>query len=473
LKDRAINEQWTEPPAPQPLEERRLVSGSPRKRTILLGAGASAEAGVPVATEMTKQLHDLSTQGIMEVDVEILRFVAAGILFRKGARGDSPFGGVDIEELLNALSLLADRDELEVTAFVGAWHPRVDALDRAQGLEPALMRLETEIVHSVGDALEKSLVGGPGSSSVSREIDRALEKTLASSFGSRSGGISASSISSIGSRIVAHVEEKLRNVAGQMRVRHGPGRGRVSGAVRHALIEAQRSGEGKSFRDLQRRLTKYLSHLAWIRDPIKVQYLKPILGELSRQGRLVVASLNYDNAIELLCSEAAVKAYVGVDDWTWTSEVTLPDCGLSLLKLHGSVDWTLDESQEAGVSTHRMRIVAPAEVSKATHLPAVVFGGRSKLRADGPFLDLFAAFRRELASTDDLVIVGYSFRDEHINEYIGNWLSGSESRTITIIDLHATSIDSEFASKLMALGAKRVLVLEGAASAGLAEVLQS
>ncbi len=454
------------------LAKGRVRSVRDKKRTLLLGAGASAEAGVPVATKMTTHLHDLSSKGLMDVDVEVFRFVAGGILLRKGVRGDSPFGGVEVEELLNALSLLGERDDLEVTAFVGAWHPRVEALDRAQGLEPALAHLETEIVRSVADALEKSLSGNQGTGTVSREIDRELARTLEGGLGSRSGGMTIAGSSSIGTRIAAQFQTKLQEVVRQMRSSAGAGRGRVRGAVRGALVEAQRSGKGRVFLDLQRRLTKYLSHLAWIEDPGRIEYLKPIIEELQRRGRLVVASLNYDNALELLCRQHGETAYVGVDDWTWTSEVMLPARGLSLLKLHGSVDWTLDEAVEAGVNTRRMRVVAAEEVPKATHLPAVVFGGRSKLRAEGPFLDLLAAFRRELASTDELVVVGYSFRDEHINEYVKNWLAGSTDRTIVIVDPNATKLESAFAKMLLSQGPSRVFAMNVNAGEGLSEVLQ-
>lgn len=66
--------------------------------------------------------------------------------------------------------------------------------------------------------------------------------------------------------------------------------------------------------------------------------------------------------------------------------------------------------------------------------PAVVFGAQGKLRASGPFLDLLAEFRKALGSTDRLVIVGYSFRDDHINETIRKWIRGSTTRGIVVLD---------------------------------------
>lgn len=87
-------------------------------------------------------------------------------------------------------------------------------------------------------------------------------------------------------------------------------------------------------------------------------------------------------------------------------------------------------------------------------------------------MDLLAAFRRELASTDELVVVGYSFRDEHINEYVKNWLAGSTDRTIVIVDPNATKLELAFAKVLLSQGPSRVFAMNVNAGEGLSEVLQ-
>ena len=80
---------------------------------VLLGAGASAEAGVPTSTEMTVQLvRYLNDEAplIMPVTKKIINFVAGGLLFRTGDVGNNPLdSGIDIEDMLNALNLLAER----------------------------------------------------------------------------------------------------------------------------------------------------------------------------------------------------------------------------------------------------------------------------------------------------------------------------------------------------------------------------
>ena len=66
--------------------------------------------------------------------------------------------------------------------------------------------------------------------------------------------------------------------------------------------------------------------------------------------------------------------------------------------------------------------------------PALVFGEGAKLQAKGPFLGLLAEFERHLASPTQLVVIGYSFRDIHVNEVIRRWTAQDTSRTILVVD---------------------------------------
>ena len=65
--------------------------------------------------------------------------------------------------------------------------------------------------------------------------------------------------------------------------------------------------------------------------------------------------------------------------------------------------------------------------------PVVIFGHRRKLRGEGPFLSLLADFERQLAPTDRLVVIGYSFRDDHVNQVIRRW-TFERPREVVIVD---------------------------------------
>ena len=63
-------------------------------------------------------------------------------------------------------------------------------------------------------------------------------------------------------------------------------------------------------------------------------------------------------------------------------------------------------------------------------------GQRGKLRAEGPFLSLLSEFEEHLSSASCLIAVGYSFRDEHINQAVTHWVSEDSERTIVLVDPH-------------------------------------
>ncbi len=99
--------------------------------TVLLGAGASADAGIPVSARMTEallgQINDRSRA--------LLHFVYGGMLMQEAARVHSrpyPPGRpifVDAEDLFNAVEALGNRATLEAAPFVSSWHPLIEQFD--------------------------------------------------------------------------------------------------------------------------------------------------------------------------------------------------------------------------------------------------------------------------------------------------------------------------------------------------------
>ncbi len=101
--------------------------------------------------------------------------------------------------------------------------------------------------------------------------------------------------------------------------------------------------------------------------------------------------------------------------------------------------------------------------------PAVVFGQRNKLTAEGPFLDLLRSFRDGLAGADRLTVVGYSFRDPHINEYLSQWLNEDEGRRIRVIDPGFEGNREPYAEALKRHGRERMEIIPKGAKEGLLE----
>ncbi|HUW32533.1 MAG TPA: hypothetical protein VM223_13060 [Planctomycetota bacterium] len=307
---------------------------------ILLGAGASVEAGILPSKKITPELY----KGLMTEDKTVLLFLARGMMnhrvrmwaasrfniptmrdsqdiYEAWDMKDEPFyPDVDIEELYSAVELLAEGDKIQHSAFL-QW-----------------------------DEMTKAITGWP-----------------------------------------------------------------------HA------------FENLAKLMRREVARMMVITDPKRVDYLSPILDLSRQQPGVTVANLNWDNAIELLASEGNVVVDSGLNGWCETGSFQKQDLGITLLKLHGSCSWAY--SNERGVMVHEVvQEIDPQALESRETRPAVIFGLRNKLTAAGPFMDMLRAFKDNLSSADRLTIIGYSFRDEHVNVHIAGWLNQHPESRIVVID---------------------------------------
>lgn len=106
------------------------------------------------------------------------------------------------------------------------------------------------------------------------------------------------------------------------------------------------------------------------------------------------------------------------------------DAAIRLYKLHGSID--LREQYTDADDTRRLEIVR--EVSANDFSPRIVIGDRDKLGSGGPTISLLVGFAQALEEADRLVVVGYSFGDDHVNSLIYDWLDADIRRTLTVLD---------------------------------------
>jgi hypothetical protein len=334
-----------------------------RRRMVLLGAGASVDAGVPASFDMTEALAKSVGLNEHQPDRRALNFVCGALMAHNAAEGTSPYAGLDVERVFAAVQLLADRRTLELTPFVASWHPAVDTWDRPHA---------------------------PSS----------FDRNLASALGGATGG---------SFKAARLIQSLVRSTTG--------------------------TGSGDTYKRLADAMVRRLRQLLDV-DPARLTYLEPLVSRAQLDGGLTVATLNYDRSIEMVAERLGVPIDTAIAGWAESRRWHWPDTGLRLLKLHGSINWTWT-SVEPGPGQLSHRIVEDdmaEDVSEQFYDPVVVFGQRGKLRAEGPFLSLLAEFEKHLAAHDELIVVGYSFRDDHINEAIRWWTLDDASRTITVID---------------------------------------
>jgi hypothetical protein len=94
---------------------------------ILLGAGASVEAGIPHSVRMIEEVEAfVGTDGEWSEFHELYYYVRSAIYYGDGIKGRTGSEVLyNIERLVNALDELAKRDEHPLYPFVGAWNPKL------------------------------------------------------------------------------------------------------------------------------------------------------------------------------------------------------------------------------------------------------------------------------------------------------------------------------------------------------------
>lgn len=329
---------------------------------FLLGAGASVDAGLPTSWKLTEHIEAELHPGSRTM--RVLRFVAAELIAEEGRRGRTFSQGVDIERVLTAIELLAERSDLEISPFVHSWNPQVEIASRSN-------RMLSSLVQDI-------------------------QRNLASSF---SHGL----------------ERPLREFVEE-----------VAGSHRKDSEGSYQS----AFDELQVVLVRILSKFD------STDYLQPILDYASESKDTTIATLNYDLTVEHQAALSGTSWSTGIDSWIEGARWSWSGADVKLLKLHGSINWesvlrrTRDEDT---LPQYRLRVLGDEVLAQR---PAIVFGGRSKLRAEGPTLDLLAEFALQIRSARTLVVVGYSFRDDHVNEVITRWVNANNGARLVIVDPH-------------------------------------
>jgi hypothetical protein len=398
------------------------------KVAVLLGAGASADAGIPTSFQMTDAVIDRIGDGDV---VRLLRFIRKRLTAHGhrwlgvGRSFDQP---VDVERLFTAVELLAERDHEPWTPFVASCDPELEAL------LPRRLVEDWEILEPFAKdvaALARRTLGSPSS-----HVD----------VGRVRGALAPLKIRGIES--VRHEEIQ-----------------RLLGRVRDLMLES-------------------LYDLLAIHDPKRVEYLKPLIDLVQEQGSLTVATLNYDRSMELLAERYGEPCDTGIKTWLAEQPLQWQAERLVLLKLHGSIDWVVHRPRwkrifhpdEVGLHLDRFRVVDSPAHRTVDDDPGIVFGEAGKLESHGPYLELLLAWAARLQKATDLVVVGYSFRDAHVNQFIARWFNKDDSRRLVIVD-PSESVDGLFGFQMKAycdprLNPPRVLYLKGTAAAVLPEAIR-
>jgi hypothetical protein len=356
-----------------------VVTGRPVPSTTwLLGAGASRDAGVPLANELFTTLKGSSGDVHLNATYD---YVYAGAIM-KAARLSvlGHWRKPDVEDVANTLDALISRDVTDLGPFVGAWHSWL------QDVDP---------------------IGEPRWTTV-EQTAKALERLFTGSLASPAG------------------VDWLGEAKELMTALHGP---RYPG---DALLR------------LRRWLTREVRDrtMAPYRD---LSYLAPLSRTRVGGGgdRCAGATLNYDLCVEGAFEDAGVRTCDGLEHWLAGETLDSQHGVTHVWKPHGSVRWSSETDVFSTGETD------PASGWPTGKEPGIIFGGRNKLTAHGPFLDSLLAWRSALESCDSLLLVGYSFGDDHVNALIANWFRrDSRQKRVVVVDPGFNRHSSDLSERL-------------------------
>lgn len=208
--------------------------------------------------------------------------------------------------------------------------------------------------------------------------------------------------------------------------------------------------------DLENRHTNILSSFLeviyrklndWLappKDRTRIEYLTRFTDFRDDQGGISIFSLNYDLCIEQAIADlGGVNVINGFSEAGWNMGHFARHDALRLFKLHGSLDWV--EDQAYGICSTEFPRHTSAEDFEENMPPLLIFGTDTKLTGKDPFLTLLYSFASKLNECEVLIVVGYSFGDDYLNEII-------EQRLRTNTALHLIVVSPNAAEMVTTIG---------------------
>lgn len=208
------------------------------------------------------------------------------------------------------------------------------------------------------------------------------------------------------------------------------------GGLVFTLLSMPKELDNSSFlqlcQELERRIESSIkSHYRWNHDHDHMlrQVCDSLFSALrSHAGPVTVFTTNYDTAIETYCRGGdctCIDGFVPNLDhrkWTGNFDTKGVDKPVRLYKLHGSLDWK--RHREYG-------IIQGLELGNTanTEEDIMIMPTRSPKDEERktPFADIFGFMKQEFKKQDACIVIGYSFRDENINDVFRKFVQGEKT----------------------------------------------
>lgn len=173
----------------------------------------------------------------------------------------------------------------------------------------------------------------------------------------------------------------------------------------------------------------------------------PVL-KAATSNHVVIASTNYDRAIEIAAARARIRFADGFEafnhreysPWLGAYEPN----AIKLLKLHGSTDWYHGDDGKVFKLRHPMPLFGNLEVNSGAGLKrlrsALVLPSREKKISHPPFPALQASFRNDAMDADVAFFVGSSLRDPHFRDVCAECAKRIPTYVVTRFGISPTNL---------------------------------
>ncbi len=208
-----------------------------------------------------------------------------------------------------------------------------------------------------------------------------------------------------------------------------------------ALERLAPAGDGTVFRRLNERAREVMKErLGTPHDPARVKYLAGLcrLGFFWSDGTgrgpyPRIFTLNYDLCLETALVYEKVQFTTGFRDGLWNSGCFQQTDRVRIYKLHGSFGWVRDP--QTLLLYDRDNALGRSDVLfMSDDTPDdLVFATETKLQALQPYLWLTHEFSEAVTAAKYVVIVGYNFGDEHVNQIVGQAMAVDPEKRLLVV----------------------------------------
>jgi hypothetical protein len=151
-----------------------------------------------------------------------------------------------------------------------------------------------------------------------------------------------------------------------------------------------------------------------VREPERARFLDRLMDDLAGQRNYPIASLNYDNLIEIACARRGLSFFEPVIDGE-------QERNIRLVKVHGSVTWLPDSKTRKIVRNEEYSSAITrqlGELRSAVLETPMIYPSRKKMPIHAPFMRNSLELQELFATRPFCVAVGYSFPDLHVRSWL-------------------------------------------------------